>query len=201
MAATSNYAFPYPAPSDPVQITPNTNDGALAIAIDTQLAATDSYGPVYKVCTGDQGVLNSTTLLSSTYITFTFVANRIYEIDANLVMQSTAATGNIKTAWLVTGTVAAAVTSGNERMVQGPPDSGTSLPDSTLMQTRAFALAATPLYTMNTANSNYYAHERLLLTTGVSGGTITLQFAQNSNVAANSAKIMAGSYAAARRLA
>lgn len=156
--------------------------------------------PVYVVKASTQSVTNSTTLVSDVDIIFTLAAGVVYEIDANLVMQASTTTGNIKTAWVATGTVAAAITSGNERMVQGPPDTGTSVPDSTLMQTRAFAFNAAPLYTMNTANSNYYAHERLLMTGGASGGTLTLQFAQNTAVAANSAKLMSGTYAVLRVL-
>lgn len=201
MATTPVYGLRYPAPSDPVKISPQTNDADLALDVEAQMVANDSFGkPIFAVCAADQLVTNSTTLVSSVYLTFTLAAGRTYEIDANLVMQATTTTGNIKTAWAVTGTVAAAITSGNERMVQGPPDTGTSLPDSTLVQTRAFALAAAPLYTMNTANSNYYAHERLLVVGGASGGTLTLQFAQNTGVAANSAKLMANSYATARRV-
>lgn len=205
MATTPVYGFRYPAPSDPIKVSPQTNDADLALDVEGQMVTNDGFARAsYKVVNAGAGwelVTNSATLVSSAYITFTLAASQTFEIDANLVMQATTTTGNIKTAWIATGTVAAAITSGNERMVQGPPDSGTSVPDSTLMQSRAFALAAAPLYTMNTANSNYYAHERLLVIGGVSGGTLTLQFAQNSAVAGNSAKIMNGSYATARRLA
>lgn len=202
MSTTPVYGFRYPGPSDPIQVSPETNDADLAFDVEAQMVKNALFGtPIYKVVASTESVTNSTTLTASAFIVFTLAASTTYHIDANLVMQATTTTGNIKVDWAVTGTVAAAVTSGNERMVVGPPDTGTSVPDSTLVQTRAFALNAAPLYTMNTANSNYYAKETLLVIGGASGGTLTLRFAQNTGVAANSAKLMGGTFAVARRVA
>lgn len=201
MATTPVYGFRYPAPSDPVKISPQTNDADLATDVETKFIASDTFAPIYKAVAITESVTNSTTLTASAYIVFTLAASTVYEVDANLVVQATTTTGNIKMDWAVTSTVAAAITSGNERMVIGPPDTGTSVPDSTLVQIRAFALNAAPLYTLNTANSNYHVREKLLVTGGASGGTLTLRFAQNTGVAANSAKLMSGSFAVARRVA
>lgn len=201
MATTPVYSFRYPAPSDPVKISPQTNDADLALDVEGQMVLNDSFGkPIYAVCAADQLVTNSVTLVSSIYITFALAANRIYEIDANLVCQATASTGNIRLAWIATGTLAAGIASGAERMVMGSPDTATAAPDSMLMQSRAFVMTTNNLNTMSTANTNYYVRERLLITGGVSGGQLTLQFAQFTGVAANSAKLMAGSYATARRV-
>lgn len=201
MATTPVYGFRYPAPSDPVKISPQTNDADLATDVETKFIASDTFAPIYKAVAITELVTNSTTLTASAYIVFALAASTVYEVDANLVVQATTTTGNIKMDWAVTSTVAAAITSGNERMVIGPPDTGTSVPDSTLVQIRAFALNAAPLYTLNTANSNYHVREKLLVTGGASGGTLTLRFAQNTGVAANSAKLMSGSFAVARRVA
>lgn len=201
MATTPVYGFRYPAPSDPVKISPQTNDADLATDVETKFIASDTFAPIYKAVAITESVTNSTTLTASAYIVFTLAASTVYEVDANLVVQATTTTGNIKMDWAVTSTVAAGITSGNERMVIGPPDTGTSVPDSTLVQIRAFALNAAPLYTLNTANSNYHVREKLLVTGGASGGTLTLRFAQNTGVAANSAKLMSGSFAVARRVA
>lgn len=201
MATTPVYGFRYPAPSDPVKISPQTNDADLATDVETKFIASDTFAPIYKAVAITESVTNSTTLTASAYIVFALAASTVYEVDANLVVQATTTTGNIKMDWAVTSTVAAAITSGNERMVIGPPDTGTSVPDSTLVQIRAFALNAAPLYTLNTANSNYHVREKLLVTGGASGGTLTLRFAQNTGVAANSAKLMSGSFAVARRVA
>lgn len=153
--------------------------------------------PIYAVAPSDQAVTNSNARVPSTYITFTLLPQQTYEIDANIVAQVTVNSCHLSLAWAVTGTVAAP-TSGAERMVIGSPDTATAAPDSMLVQVRAFALTTGNLNTMTTINSNYYVRERLLLNGGASGGTVTLQFAQFTAVAAQSAKLMAGTYATAR---
>jgi hypothetical protein len=156
--------------------------------------------PMTAVKASTQSVTNSVTLVNDNDIVFTLLANTRYMVEANLVAQSSATTGNLRLAWAVTGTVAA-VASGQERMVQGSPDTATAAPDSMLVQSRAFSLGTNNLNTMSTASTNYYVREVLLLDGGASGGTIQLQFAQFTAVASNAVRLMAGSFAVCRAVA
>lgn len=147
-----------------------------------------------------QSVTNSATLVNDNDIVFTFVANQTVHVQAHLVAQASSAAPGLRLAWAVTGTVGAVVSAAG-RMVMGSPDSGTPAPDAMSVQMRAFALATNNANLMNTANSNYYLQENLLISTGASGGTLQLQFAQFTATAAQSTSLMAGTFAIARYVA
>lgn len=163
-------------------------------------ATLNLLAPAVAVKASTQSVTNSATLVDDNDIQFSLLANQYYEIDLWCLSQVTTTTCSLRLAWRSTGTVAAVV-SGAERMVFGSADSGTVPPDAMAIQMRAFSLTTNNLNLMTTANTTYLVRERLLLSGGVSGGLVVLQFAQYSAVSGQSTKLMAGTYATCRAVA
>lgn len=156
--------------------------------------------PTYVVKASNQGVTNSATLVNDTDLVFTLLPNQTYEVDlwGDYAGNGTTNTG-LRAAWAVTGTVAM-----TSRFCQGPGDAaGAALPDSVLMQSRPMAAINTNnLYTSGiVAGAGFVFHEKLIVTGGVSGGTLQFQFAQFTATAAQTMTMLATSYAVARMVA
>lgn len=156
--------------------------------------------PLYAAKASNQSVTNSATLVNDNDIVFTLVANQVVHVQAHIVAQSSTTSAHVRLAWAVTGTVAG-VNATRPRMVAGSADSGAQPPDAMSVQMRSFTLGTNNLNVITTANSDYYIQENLLVTGGASGGTLQLQFAQFTAVAAQTTSLMAGTFAVARYVA
>lgn len=156
--------------------------------------------PTYVVKASNQSVTNSATLVNDTDLVFTLLPNQTYEVDLwGEYAGSGTTNAGLRAAWTSTGTVGFV-----SRFCQGPGDAaGAAVPDSVLMQTRPMgALTTNNLYTSGiVAAATFVFHEKLIVTGGVSGGTLQFQFAQFTATAGQSMTMGGTSYAVARMVA
>lgn len=140
--------------------------------------------------TATETVTSSTTLQNDDELVLTLPAGRTYEIQAHLSPTGNAG-GDFKTAWTVSGTVTQATT----RQCIGPTVSttnstgGSSASPVTAAVTvgvnKASAHNVTTAVSYGLDGTNASAvFERFLVTTGASGGTVQLQWAQDTSNAA-----------------
>lgn len=159
-------------------------------------AALNLLCPLFAIKASNQTVTASATLVNDNDIAFTFVANQTVHVQARLDYQSNTTTNvGLRAAWATTGTLAASA-----RFCLGANDAAASTPDSMLMQSRPMAAINTNnLYaTATVASTSLVAWEELIITTGASGGTLTLQWAEFTGTAATSVTMLQGTFAVAR---
>lgn len=150
--------------------------------------------PLCAVKGSNQSVTNSATLVNDSDIIFTLVANQTYHIAFHLLFSATTKVPNGKYNLSLTGTVASV---GSATHVVAP--------------TSPMPAGGAALYTIESGASNgaNFGVDTApvcvkldgIFTGGGSGGTITLQFAQQTATAATSTTILAGSFAIARMVA
>lgn len=148
----------------------------------------------------NQSVTNSATLVNDNDIVFTFVANQTVMVECYLGVFATTNVPGIGVAWGATGTI-----TGVSRSGLGSPKPPNTTVFTTTMQTflsPGSNLTATFNIGADT-NSSFPTmyQDRLLLTTGASGGTLQLKWAQATATAATTTTVAAGSYAIARYVA
>lgn len=133
--------------------------------------------PVFVQKPSAQVVTNSIALVNDNDIVMTLLANQTVQVDLNLQYTGSSTTAmGLRLAWATTGTLTLLA-----RFVMGPSDLATVNPPDALTSVQMRPLAAfntNNLYGTGTAANTYYCRENLTLTTGVSGGVLTLQFAQ-----------------------
>lgn len=146
-------------------------------------AATNTLTNVFlaKQKSGTQTVSASTTPVNDADLTFTLAANAQYMLTAVLSATGTAA-GDIKTNWAVTGTAAQV----SNRSCVGPSINTTDVTGAAAAATTVGVVRASmhdlttqvPYGVDGAATSTI--REEVWVTGGASGGTITLQWAQNA---------------------
>lgn len=143
------------------------------------------------MCTADQTVTNSATLVSSTYMTLTTIANTNYHIRLRVFWNTTNATADFKYRVRHTGT-----TTRVRRLRTYTVASGTSA----TYPTASFDLAAQQMFDSTdqtltaTVAGNGIVYEDIIVQVGASGGTLDFQFAQNTQTSAQSVTVYEGSY-------
>lgn len=157
--------------------------------------------PVYLVKNSSQSVTNSATLVNDNDIALTLLANQTAQITLMLDYQANTTTNvGLRLAWVAGGTLGLI-----SRFVMGPSDAGGANPPDALTTVQMRPLTAfttNNLYsTGTTANAAYVLREELIVTTGASGGTLTLQFAEFTAAAATTITLNNSSYAIARYVA
>lgn len=150
--------------------------------------------PVYTVKTLNQVVTNSVTLVNDADLVFTLLPNQTYAIDWDLLASSSAGVHGIDIGYAVSGTVAIVARSG-----MGPAVG--TVAGSTGGNMRAFAFASLLAGGYGTDTSGVAIREHTIWAAGVSGGTVTLKFAQDTLGAATTTTLLAGSNAIARIVA
>ena len=147
--------------------------------------------PVYTVKSTPQSVTDSATLVNDNDLVFTVVANQAVQISYRLGVTAGSTAPGIKTAYLLTGTVAVQARHG-----LGPASGTVTASTSTAMHAFMFNSTAAANYAADTGVATVW--EDVVFTTGASGGTITLQWAQNTATVGVSTTLNAGSYAILR---
>lgn len=208
MATTPVYAFRYPAPSDVVKISPETNDADLALDVEAKIVLMDAYAPIYHVLTGDVVWTNSTapstagnTSGTLADLSLTLAANTVYQVELHIGATSSATGHGVALAYAVTGTV---VLSAGLRHGNGPSTAGTTQSTSTSMHAYLYNALGAVNYGTDTAAIGSGVSgivEYLTVTGGASGGTLQLQAAQATGGAATTTTIKAGSWIVARKVA
>lgn len=146
-------------------------------------AALALYTPVFSLKGSDQSVTSSVTVTNDTALVVALAANRTYEIT--LVLGATGAVaGDIRTTWAVTGTAAAS----GPRLCNGPDVAETTVG---YVSGRRATIASEIVY--GTYPTEAGILEKFIAVGGVSGGTLTLRWAQGTS-SVTSTVVKAGSY-------
>ena len=123
-----------------------------------------------------ESVTSSTTLQNDDDFVVTLAANQIYKISLHVVATGAAA-GDIKIAWAVTSTV----TAKTNRHSDGPGTSTTDSGNSAAQRASgAHGLTTSVTYGTDGTNGSKIV-EDFLIDGGASGGTLTMQWAQNTS--------------------
>lgn len=154
--------------------------------------------PLYAVKVSSQTVTATTTLVNDNDITFTLSPFQTYEIQLNMgVSQVHGTTGEgVRTAWAVTGTPTVVARFGGGPLEVTNAAGNTNNTAVKIYQFNSFAAA-----TMGATDAGAWVQERVVVSSGLSGGTITLQFAQSVAQAATSVTMLSGTYAVCRAVA
>lgn len=166
----------------------NFTAGQLVTAAELNLLV-----PIYVLKGSNQVVTNSTVLVNDNDITFTLAPNQSYAVDINLQVVSSATAHGISVGYAVTGTVAIVARSGVG------PGLGTANTRLTTMNSVSFTNLGALTYGTDSQTSQVW--EKLVFTSGASGGTVTMQWAQATAGAATTTTVGAGSHAIVRAVA
>lgn len=139
----------------------------------------------FSAVTGDVTVTNSAVLADATGISFATVANTQYTIKMRIFFATTSASADFKYRLTHAGTT----TRVWRQILSGEGD---NLPTWKAVA-NAFDAADRTLLDTAAATCNIIS-EDIILQVGASGGVLKLQFAQNTQTAAQSATVFEGSY-------
>lgn len=154
--------------------------------------------PFYLPQASDQTITNSTTLTNhNTFASIAVAAGTIWEVYVAYDLGATNLTGHFKSQWVVTGTVTV-----GRRIIRAAATGSTVASDWTSVNSSRDNAAGTVAFGVDDASTvRTSAEERVIFSGGASGGTYTLQWAQNAaGGVGQSTTMYAGSYLIARRL-
>lgn len=149
----------------------------------------------YAAKTSTQTVTNSTTLVPDNDLVFTLAPFQTYQLEINLEATSSAVNHGILVGYATTGTVTLVGRQGLGPVFQAAAGASTS----TLMHSFGFNSTSAAAYGTDTGTSQVW--EKLILTGGLSGGTVVVQWAQNTSGAATTTSLFAGSHGVLRCVA
>lgn len=148
----------------------------------------DKWKSVYVLKGSDQSVTSSITLISDSALVVTLAANRTYVVEAVLGVTGATA-GDVRTAWLVSGTVVAV----GSRTAIGPEVAESTI--GYVVASRASLTTALIFATGLPLETGIV--DRFVVSGGASGGTLTLRFAQGTS-SVTSTVMKANSFVVAR---
>jgi hypothetical protein len=167
--------------------------------------ALNVLAPIYVPKSANQTMTSSTTLTNDAALFVALPANQVYEVRLKLLAAYASAVTSgtplgIQANWSLTSTGALVA-----RTVLGPSDTtaGVTGPDEYQVQGRAIGLTNNSFYQMigtSSATNAFVISEELVITSGASGTTLQLQWAQDSS-STNTLSVLAGSYLIARAIA
>lgn len=167
-------AWPYPEGTD----APNgaAQMQALALAVEATMTAVKAYWAPTKVQkAAPESVTSSVVIQADDHLTLTIPANRDYHVVMRLSATGAAA-GDLRTAWATTGTA----TFATARSCIGLGTGSTDATNSGAQRATVSGFATEVTYGTDGSNSSAIMEE-FVVSGGVSGGTITLQWAQGTS--------------------
>lgn len=168
-------------------------------------AQLNALAPVYVLKQAAETVTNSAVLQNDDELLVVLAANKVYKITLNLVFGCSVNTADIQIAWNATGTL----THSGSRTCRGPSvattDQGATAAAAVtvgvLRSSGGHALSTAVSYGSNGTQNTSAVEEALVISGGASGGTLTLQWAQNAAALATTTTVVAGSYLIAEVIA
>lgn len=151
--------------------------------------------PVYVAKTADQSVTNSATDVNDNDIAIPLNAGQIVEVVLTLGVLATTKVPGIRVAWTAGGTLTVLDRSGSAPA--SPIGTGVANGAGAPQQSFQFIALTDVTYGVDSSLATRI-EERLIIATGVSGGTLQLKWSQSAATAATTTTIKAGSYAVAR---
>lgn len=168
-------------------------------------AGLNNLSPVYVLKQAAETVTNSAVLQNDDELLVVLAASKVYKITLNLVFGTSVNTSDIKLAWTISGTLSHV----GSRTCRGPSisttDQGASaaaaITVGVLRSSGGHGLGTAVSYGNDGAANTSAVEEAFVISGGASGGTLTLQWAQNTAAAATTATVVAGSYLIAEVIA
>lgn len=143
------------------------------------------------ICTADQSVTNSATLVSSTYLTMTTTANTNYHIRLRIVWYTSNATADFKYRVRHTGTTTRVMRVRNYTVASG---TSATYPTVSMQLAAQQSFDSTDQTLTATVLGTGIIYEDIIVQVGASGGTLDFQFAQNTQTSGQSVTVYEGSY-------
>lgn len=168
-------------------------------------AQLNALAPTYVLKQATETVTNSAALQNDDELLVALSAGKTYLIKVSLIVGTSVATSDFKCAYTTSGTLSHV----GSRSCHGPSisttDQGASAAAATTVgvvrHSGGHGLGTAVSYGNDGAANTSAIDEEFVISGGASGGTLTLQWAQNTAAGATTASVIAGSYMIAQVIA